>query len=75
MFNETFLLAYEAENINEETLEATTTKSVEMTITGDDAEYLPNVLAKVTEFLQAAGFTYVETLVAYTTDGSEHVSA
>lgn len=38
-----------------------------------DNEYLPEVLNKVREFLVAAGFTYINTLVAYS-DNGEHSS-
>ena len=37
-------------------------------------EFLPDVLNKMREFLNAAGFTYVNTLVAVSDSGTEHSS-
>lgn len=39
-----------------------------------EEDYLPDVLTKMREFLNAAGFTYVDKLVGITENGKEYIS-
>lgn len=58
-------LAYDYEDEDE-------TQSVETVLTDDAAGDLTHVLTKITDFLRAAGFTYVTQLVAISNDCIEH---
>ena len=51
------------------------TTSISRTIEDEDATYLPHVLQEMVEFLQAAGFTYVEELRAYNESRKFHTSS
>jgi hypothetical protein len=51
------------------------TTSISRTIEDEDATYLPHVLREMVEFLQAAGFTYVEELRACSHFGKVHSSS
>jgi hypothetical protein len=44
------------------------------TIRGDDSQYLPNLLQMFHYFLKGMTFSYVDTVVAYGPNGSEHTS-
>jgi len=41
---------------------------VTINLTGDDAMFLPNILAGIRHFLQAMTFTYVHTVEAHSND-------
>lgn len=70
-FVEEITLSYNLDEVDANTDEVTSSKLVEITITEDDLLFLPAVLEKVKDFLQSAGFSYIEAITVTTMNGGE----